>query len=97
MIYRCLTGRAPFVAADSAAMLYAVAHERPLRPSSVSTNPTITPAVERVLALALSKQRVDRFATTTELALAFARALRDEPDHLADVGAVWSEPEAAPS
>ena len=23
-----------------------------------------------------------------------ARALRDEPDHLADVGAAWSEPEA---
>lgn len=94
VIYRCLTGRAPFVAADSAAMLYAVAHERPLRPSSISANPVITPAVERVLALALSKQRADRFATTTELSLAFARALRDEPDHLADVGAAWSEPEA---
>ena len=97
VIYRCLTGRAPFVASDSAAMLYAVAHERPLRPSSISTNPTITPAVERVLALALSKQRVDRFATTTELSLAFARALRDEPDHLADVGAAWSEPQSSGS
>ena len=91
VIYRCVTGRAPFVAPDSAAVLYAVAHELPLRPSAIA--PSVTPAVERVLALALAKNRSDRFATATVLGLAFARALRDEPDHLADVGDAWSEPE----
>ena len=93
MIYRCLVGRAPFVASDSAAVLYAVAHERPLRPSAIV--PGVSPAIERVLALALAKSKTDRFATATELALAFARALRDEPDHLADVEDAWREPEPA--
>ena len=93
VIYRCLVGRAPFVASDSAAVLYAVAHERPLRPSAIV--PGVSPAIERVLALALAKSKTDRFATATELALAFARALRDEPDHLADVEDAWREPEPA--
>jgi len=91
VIYRCVTGRAPFVAADSAAVLYAVAHELPVRPSALAE---VSPAVERVLAIALAKARTERFATATELSLAFARALRDEPDHLADVGDAWSEPPA---
>ncbi len=94
VIYRCLTGRAPFVASDSAAVLYAVAHERPLRPSSIA--PDVSPAIERVLALALAKSKTDRFATATELALAFARALRDEPDHLVDVEDAWSDRSSEP-
>jgi serine/threonine-protein kinase len=90
VLYRCVTGRAPFSAADSAAVLYAVAHEKPLRPSAIAK---VSPAVDRVLALALAKARADRFATTTEFGLAFARALRNEPDHLADLANAWSEPD----
>ena len=90
VIYRCVTGRAPFVASESAAVLYAVAHERPLRPSAIAD---VSPAIERVLAVALAKPRGRRFATAGELATAFARALRDEPDDLPP-GDAWSEPES---
>jgi hypothetical protein len=87
VIYRCLTGRAPFVAPDSAAVLYAVAHEAPARPSTLAK---VEPAIERVLAVALVKSRDERFATARELVEAFAAARRGEL--LERRGVEWSEP-----
>jgi hypothetical protein len=74
-------------------VLYAVAHEAPLRPSWVAK---VSPAVEAVLAIGLAKSRDQRFATATELSGAFAAALRDElPQALIERAAElpWSEPE----
>ncbi|MEO7091602.1 MAG: serine/threonine-protein kinase, partial [Polyangiales bacterium] len=71
MIYRCLTGRVPFVGNDMASILYSMVHDAPLRPSGLATLPT---DVDRVLAIALAKKKSDRFATAPELAEALAQA-----------------------
>jgi len=74
VIYRCLTGRVPFAAKDTPALLYAVVHVMPLRPSALAQ---ISPQLEAFLALALAKPREARFQTAAELAAAFAAALAD--------------------
>lgn len=67
VIYRCLTGRAPFQRSAHGAALYAMVHNMPVRPSALAN---IGRDVERVLVLALAKRRNDRFSTATELAVA---------------------------
>ncbi len=71
VIYRCLTGRVPFVAKDTPALLYAVVHVMPLRPSAFGP---VTPQVEAFLAIALAKSRDARFQTADELALRYSEA-----------------------
>jgi serine/threonine-protein kinase len=73
VIYRCLTGRAPFSGPDHAAVLYAMVHDAPIPPSLLAP---VTPAVERVVQIALAKRRGDRFATAVELAAALRAAIR---------------------
>jgi len=99
VIYRCLTGRVPFVARDTPALLYAVVHILPLRPSAFGP---ISSHVEAFLRIALAKARDDRFASGAELAAAFAGAERrmlPEPLlHRARTLAhhlPWTEPEIA--
>src|ERR1051325_8359840 len=58
VIYRCLTGRVPFVARDTPALLYAVVHIMPLRPSAFGP---ISPQVEAFLQIGLAKSRDARF------------------------------------
>ncbi|CAN5919735.1 hypothetical protein BH11MYX3_BH11MYX3_17360 [soil metagenome] len=71
VIYRCLTGRVPFIAKDTPALLYAVVHVMPLRPSAFGP---VTPQVEAFLAIALAKSREARFATAAELAQRYTEA-----------------------
>ena len=71
LIYRCLTGRVPFVARDTPALLYAVVHIMPLRPSAFGP---VTPQVEAFLQIALAKTREARFQSAGELAAAYADA-----------------------
>ena len=71
VIYRCLTGRVPFVAKDTPALLYAVVHIMPLRPSAFGP---VTPQVEAFLAIALAKSRDARFQTAAELARVYSEA-----------------------
>ena len=71
VVYRCVTGRAPFGGPDHAAVLYAMVHDAAVRPSALGAVP---PDVERVLAIALAKQRGDRFANASELADALTAA-----------------------
>ena len=71
VIYRCLTGRIPFVARDTPALLYAVVHIMPLRPSAFGP---ISPQLEAFLQIALAKARDARFGSGAELAIAFAAA-----------------------
>jgi eukaryotic-like serine/threonine-protein kinase len=99
VIYRCLTGRVPFVARDTPALLYAVVHSMPLRPSTIAS---VTPYEEACLTIAMAKRKEDRFATTAELAKAFASAwlgaLDDETLRRAKSllrHRAWAEPEPA--
>ena len=80
VIYRCLTGRVPFVARDTPALLYAVVHIMPLRPSAFGP---VSPQVEAFLQIALAKSRDVRFDSGAELAMALTAALQDNlPDLL---------------
>jgi eukaryotic-like serine/threonine-protein kinase len=70
--YRCLTGRYPFTAADTPALLYAVVHRTPPRPGALADLPA---DVDRWFAIALAKRPEDRFEHGGELADALAAAL----------------------
>jgi tRNA A-37 threonylcarbamoyl transferase component Bud32 len=71
VIYRCLTDSVPFVARDTPALLYAVVHIMPLRPSALAP---ISPQVEAFLQIALAKSPDARFESGAELAMAFGAA-----------------------
>jgi len=75
--YRCLTGRPPFTAPDTPALLYAVVHAMPTRPSELGL---FGPDLDRWVAIALAKKPDDRFATGAALAEALAQALAGELD-----------------
>lgn len=77
VIYRAITGRPAFTAADSASTLYNVAHVQPAKPSELVR---VDPDVERVLALGLAKERDRRFSSS----LMFATALREAARHRLD-------------
>jgi tRNA A-37 threonylcarbamoyl transferase component Bud32 len=97
VIYRCLTGRIPFVAKDTPALLYAVVHVMPLRPSAFGP---VTPDVESFLMIALAKDRDARFPNAAQLADAYALADRGAfPDPLTNRARglarsyPWTEPD----
>jgi eukaryotic-like serine/threonine-protein kinase len=101
VIYRCLTGRVPFAARDTPALLYAVVHIMPLRPSAIAP---VSPHVEALLHIALAKARDARFESGAELARAFAAAERGElPEPLLRRARKlaqqlpWTEPEVGPA
>ncbi|HEV7555101.1 MAG TPA: serine/threonine-protein kinase, partial [Kofleriaceae bacterium] len=70
--YRCLTGRHPFTGPDTPALLYAVVHRMPARPSELAP---LDPDIDRWVALALAKSPDDRFASGAELSQALAQAI----------------------
>ncbi|MCE9572665.1 MAG: serine/threonine protein kinase [Deltaproteobacteria bacterium] len=76
LVYRAITGRAPFAGKDAAATLFEVVHHMPHRPSRLAPVPE---DVDAVLAIGLAKQPDDRFATASQLTIAldaaFERAL----------------------
>ena len=71
VLYRCLTGQPAFAGGDTPALLYAVVHQSPVRPSALQPVPA---AIEQVLALAMAKAREDRLQTAAELVAAFIAA-----------------------
>jgi Protein kinase domain len=73
--YRCATGRLAFDAADPAALLYAIVHRMPARPSALADLPA---DFDRWCALALAKAPERRFATGAAQAAALAAAIRGE-------------------
>jgi serine/threonine-protein kinase len=70
--YRCATGRHPFDAPELPAVLYAIVHRMPVRPSALADVPG---DFDRWCALALAKSPDERFATGAALAGALAAAL----------------------
>jgi serine/threonine protein kinase len=72
MVYRLLTGRAPFQGSLEQIM-YMHFHDRPSLPSTV--NSLIPPAIEAVIMRALSKKPEERFSTVSEFASAFQQAI----------------------
>jgi serine/threonine protein kinase/beta-lactam-binding protein with PASTA domain len=70
LLYEMLTGRPPFVGDSPVSVAYQ--HVREIPEPASSLNPEVSPALDRVLARALEKNRADRFQD----AAAFQRALR---------------------
>jgi hypothetical protein len=71
--YRVLVGRPAYGGRDIAAVLYAVVHTMPPRPSTIAAVPR---DLDRALAIALAKDPEHRFATARELVEAIAAAAR---------------------
>jgi tRNA A-37 threonylcarbamoyl transferase component Bud32 len=69
VIYRCATGRAPYAGRDTPALLYAVVHDMPLRPSAIAP---VSPQLEQFLTVALAKSPDARFQSASELIAAFS-------------------------
>jgi hypothetical protein len=78
LVYRSLTGEAPFGAPDTPQVLYQVVFRNPTRPSELA--PKLPPDVDLVLAIALAKDKEDRFSSAREMAAALADAARSELD-----------------
>lgn len=72
MVYRVLTGRPAFSGGDVPAILYAVTHSMPPKPSLMARLPA---SVDSALAVALAKDPDQRFSTAVELADAVEIAL----------------------
>ncbi len=85
IVYRCLTGHPAFTGKDVPSTLYDVVFKMPTRPSALIELPA---DVDRVLAIGLAKDRIDRFASATELAAALAEAADDRLDDRARTRAV---------
>jgi serine/threonine protein kinase len=75
VLYEMVTGRTPF-RGNTDAMLYQHVHESPPRPRSL--NPSLPPAVERMVLRALEKAPGRRYPSAGALAMAFRRALGNE-------------------
>ena len=73
LIYRSTTGRPPFNGHDIASVVFEVAFRHPERPTQIIK--TLHSDVDRVLAIALAKNRDDRFESAGELANAFVEAI----------------------
>ena len=65
VLYECLTGRAPFGARQSAAILYAHIHEQAPAPSSI--RPDLPPGIDAVTDRVLRKAPGERYASCREL------------------------------
>ncbi len=90
--YRALTGRNAYGGADVPAILYAVVHTMPLRPSALVP---VHPDVDRWAAIALAKDPAARFGSGGELADAFALAVRGElapSDRARGDAVIWRTP-----
>ncbi len=78
VLFRMLTGRVPFVAESSHALLFKHVQEQPPDPREL--NPEITPEIRRLVLKALAKKTTDRFQTMAEFRQA-CNALIGEADH----------------
>lgn len=77
IVYRLLTGVPAVVPGEIPAMLQEVSFRMPIQPTKRAQ---VDPGLEAVLAVALSKSPVHRFAAAGELAYAFDQAVRGNLD-----------------
>ncbi len=90
--YRALTGRNAYAGPDVPAILYAVVHTMPIRPTALAA---LHPDVDRWTALALAKDPAARFGSGAELADAFGAAIRGElspTDRSRGDALIWQAP-----
>ncbi len=74
VLYECLYGARPFRGESMAAVVHDICEAEPVFPRGLETG--VSPALRAVVAMALSKDREERFATGADLADALRTALR---------------------
>ncbi|OWQ83781.1 hypothetical protein CDN99_25265 [Roseateles aquatilis] len=74
LLYRLLTGRAPFSGTPQA-LMYQVLHQNPPRPTALRPD-VLPPVVDAVLARAMARRPENRFASAAEMRAALARIAR---------------------
>jgi protein kinase-like protein/uncharacterized protein DUF4328 len=77
VLYECLTGRPPFPAGSSEAVL--LAHLEAAPPRVTAVRPDLPPAIDLVVQRALAKAKDDRFASCRELVAAAGQAIAGAP------------------
>ena len=89
LLYEMVTGQVPFSGETPIAVYWKQIRDQPLPPSQV--NPTIPPAIERVILRALEKDPQYRYQTANELAQAYIEALTFPDQIVENVGARFIE------
>ena len=74
MLFEALTGQTPFLGDSYPALARGHLHEQPPRPHLL--NPTLSPAVERVILVALEKDPARRFQRAVDMGAALERAIQ---------------------
>jgi serine/threonine-protein kinase len=86
VIYRCITGRAPFSGQDTPSLLFKVVHQTPLRPSAIAPATRAKGAAlayDLALLVGLAKVRDERLESASALVAAFdAASAGNLPDDL---------------
>ncbi len=77
ILYKILTGLAPYTGSKSQELLRRLREEPPLRPREVLS--TVDPALEAVCLKAMAREPSERYGTATELADEIRHWLADEP------------------
>ena len=77
VLYELVTGRVPFIADTSYAVIHDQIYKAPPRPSEI--DPNITPEIEMVVLRALAKDPSDRYATPVDMIADFRRAIVGTP------------------
>ena len=78
VLYEMVSGRRPHVAADIAALLYQIVHEKPRPLRAVA--PAVTPRLERIVWRCLEKDPASRFPAAAQLAAALREQEATAPD-----------------
>jgi serine/threonine-protein kinase len=85
VVYRAITGRPPFSGPDPLQIVLDVAFRNPACPTEIA--PSLPADIDLMLAVALAKDRQERFVSATELVEGFRSALRGTLEgHLRDRG-----------
>jgi serine/threonine protein kinase len=98
MLFEMLTGRLPFAGDTPASMMYH--HLQDMPPSVQTVFPVLPKQVDRVIRKAMAKSPADRFASASELANAFRKAIAsttnfsDEADERSDATYIKGVPKA---
>src|SRR5437588_7210708 len=77
MLFESLTGRLPFMGDNYPALAHSHIYETPPHPSAI--NPTLDPAVSRVILKALIKNPAQRYRQASDMAEALERAIQSLP------------------
>jgi YVTN family beta-propeller protein len=77
MVYECLTGSVPYPREHEVAVMFAHLSQPP--PAATALRPELPPGIDPVIAIAMAKEKDQRYPTCSALALAVREELLGEP------------------